>query len=63
MNGMDNFKMVKFRHKCFLSLLKKMFWKVTSAVVSKLLCILLFNPDTKPSRKDFCLKYFIFVCL
>ena len=62
MNGMDNCKMVKFSHKCFLSLLKKMLWKVTIAVVSMLLCIFLFNHDTKPSRKDFCLKYFIFVC-
>ena len=43
---------------------QKMFWKVTSAVVNMLLCILLFNYDTKPSRKDFCLKYsvlFLFV--
>ena len=57
MNGMDNCKMVKFRHKCFLSLLKKMFWKATIAVVNMLLCLFLFYHDTKPSRKDFCLKY------
>ena len=61
MNGMDNCKMEKFRYKCFLSLLKKMFWKVKIGVVNMLLCILLFNHDTKPIRKDFCLKYFIFI--
>ena len=61
MNGMDNCKMGKFRRKCFLSLLKKRFWKVKSAVVNMLSCILLFNHDAKPSRKDFCLKYFIFI--
>ena len=35
--------------------------KVISGVINMLLCILLFNHDTKPSRKDFSLKYFIFI--
>ena len=61
MNGMDNSKMVKFRHKCFLSLLKKVLWKVTIAVVNMLLCKLLLNHEKNPSRKDFCLKYFVFI--
>ena len=61
MNVVDNYKMVKFRHTLFLSLIKKMIWQVTSAMVNMLLCILLLNHDTKPSRKDFNLKYFIFI--
>ena len=62
MNGMDNCKIVKIRHKSFLLVLKKMFWKVTLAVLNMLLCTLLLNHDTKPSGNDFCLKYFIFIC-
>ena len=61
MYGRDNCKMVKLRHKCFLSLLKKMFWKVTLAVVNMPLCIRLFNHEKKPSRKYVCLKYLIFI--
>ena len=31
------------------------------AVVNMLLCIFLFNHEKKSSRKDFCLKYFVFI--
>ena len=47
---MDNCKMMKFRHKCFLLLLKKVLWTVTVAVVNMLFCKLLFNHEKKPSR-------------
>ena len=56
-------KMLKFKHKGFLSLFSKIFWKVTIAVVSILLCKLLFNHEKKPRRKDSCLKYFVFILI
>ena len=64
MNGMDNCKYVKFRHKSFLSLLKKDVCRVAVPVSNVLQCILQLNHEQKPITHDFFLKcnIFFFVC-